>query len=182
MMDWQEGEVIRRQGLFCTALVRQFMKKICKYQNLMLKHNVNITDSGYGSSIHTSRSFDDDIELVLKENSSTVDSCKSFWNLGARLSVLRLFQWVSKIVQRTKATRILCHIDAVPEREIESTIIEVARELSVAFEYQILMLYGDSEVIKLADHAVSCLTTYLNSCDSAFTCSNLLQAILEVSF
>ena len=179
MMDWPKEDVVKRQELFSATLVSQFMKKIHKYQNLMLKHKVNITDSGYGSSLHTDKSFDDDIELVLQEN-STADTCKSFWSYGAGLSVYRVFQWVYRIVQRTKAARILCHIDAIPEREIEDTIKEVAKELSVAFEYQLVMLHGDVEVIKLADHAVCCLVTYLNSSDSTFSCSLLLQAILEV--
>lgn len=180
-MDWSLEEVEQRQTVFCTALVRQFLKKLQKYQNLMIRQKVNVTDSGYGSSLHTSKSFDDDIELVLQENSASSSYCKSFWTLGAQASVLRLFQWVYKMVQRTKAARILQHLDAVPDNDIESTIIEVAKELSVAFEYQLMMLYSNAEVIKLADHAVSCLLTYLNSYDSEFTCSSLLQATLEVS-
>ena len=180
-MDWSQEEVNQRQAVFSTTLVRQFMKKLRKYQNLMLKHGVNVTDSGYGTDLHTSKSFDDDIELVLHENSTAMDSCSSFWTFGAQASVLRLFQWVYRIVRRTKATRILCHLDTVPENEIESTIIEVAKELCVAFEYQLMMLYNDTEVMKLADHGVSCLMTYLNSCGSEFTCSSLLLAVLEVS-
>lgn len=146
----------------------------------MLKHGVNITDSGYGSDLYTSNSYDDDIELVLQENSTAVPSCKSFWTFGAQAGFLRLFQWVYKIVQRTKAARILHHLDTVPENEIAATIVEVARELCVAFEYQLMMLYSNTEVIKLADHGVVCLITYLNSEDSEFTCASLLQAVLEV--
>ena len=178
-MDWPEEEVVQRQEVFSTTLVTQFMKKIHKYQNLMLKNKVNITDSGYGSSLDTGKDVDDDIELVLQENSSG-DTCKSFWSYGAGLSVYRVVQWVYQIVRRTKVARILSHIDAVPENEIEDTIKEVAKELSVAFEYQLMMLYGDEEVIRLADHAVCCLITYLNSSDSTFSCSSLLQAAIEV--
>ena len=180
-MDWSAEEVKQRQTIFSRTLVKQFMKKIRKYQNLMLKHGVNITDSGYGSDVHTSNSYDDDIELVLQENSTAIPSCKSFWTFGAQASFFRLFQWVYKIVQRTKAAQILHHLDTVPENEIESTIVEVAKELCVAFEYQLMMLYSKTEVIKLADHGVVCLMTYLNSYDSEFTCASLLQAVLEVS-
>ena len=145
----------------------------------MLKNKVNISDSGYGSSLDTGKDVDDDIELVLQENSSG-DTCKSFWSYGAGLSVYRVVQWVYQIVRRTKVARILSHIDAVPENEIEDTIKEVAKELSVAYEYQLMVLYGEEEVIRLADHAVCCLMTYLNSSDSTFSCSSLLQAAIEV--
>ena len=120
-MNWSLEEVEERQAIFSTTLVKQFMKKLWKYQNLMLKHGVNVTDSGYGSDIHTTNSNDDDIELVLPENSSAIASCKSFWTFGAQASIVRLFQWVYKIVQRMKAARILYHLDTVPENEIEIT-------------------------------------------------------------
>ena len=72
---------------------------------------------------------------------------------------LDIFCTLLQLSKRKKAARILCHTDAIPESEIEDTIKEVAKELSVAFEYQLVMLHGDVEVIKspVLDYLVMCL-------------------------
>ncbi|XP_060567257.1 uncharacterized protein LOC132726029 [Ruditapes philippinarum] len=176
--------ILHRQQLFCSALKSYFCTKITKYQNILLKNGIQLSDqSGDEDTFHSlprSQSFEDHIELVIGQKSASPNVYKTFWKIGNRLSTLKLFRWIYLIVQRTKAARVLHHLDGVSDDEIKAVINTVGQEIAVAYEYQLCLLDGDSEIIKLAQHAGACLVTYLNSKEAHYAPENLLQAVVEV--
>jgi hypothetical protein len=178
--------IVHRQQLFCSSLKSYFWTKITKYQNILLKNGIQLSDQSGGEdtfhSLPRSQSFEDHIELVIGQKSASPNVYKTFWKIGNRISTLKLFRWIYLIVQRTKAARVLHHLDGVSDDEIKAVINIVGQEIAVAFEYQLCLLDGDSEIIKLAQHAGACLVTYLNSKEAHYAPENLLQAILEVSW
>lgn len=182
-MEMNLKEIHKRQDLFCSTVRSYFVTKIRKYQNILLKNGIYLSDVSKETAARVSRSqsFDEHIELVLGQKPLSPLAYKSLWKIGNRISATRIFQWIYEMVRRTKATRILHHLDGVPDTEMQTVIITVAREISVAYEYQLYMLDGDYEVVQLAQHAVLCMLAYLNTTDAHFGPKGLIQAILEVS-
>ncbi|XP_045174195.2 uncharacterized protein LOC123535569 [Mercenaria mercenaria] len=183
-MELDTNIVVHRQKLFGSALKSYFLRKITKYQNILLKNGIHLSNQSYSCddslAMPGSQSFEDQIELVIGHKSASPSACKAFWKIGNRISTIKLFRWIYLIVQRTKAARILHHLDGISEGEIETVIKSVGEEIAVAFEYQLYLLEGDLEIIKLAQHAGACIITYLNSKEAHYAPESLLQAILEV--
>lgn len=184
-MEFDFNSVVHRQNLFMSTLKSHFLRKITKYQNILLKNGIYLSEQtcNHDDVLPEPRSqcFDDHIELVIGQKSGSPNACKTLWKIGNRISTLKLFRWIYLIVQRTKAVRILHHLDGIADSEVQAVVQSVGEEIAVAFEYQLCVLEGDIEVIELAHHAAACILTYLNSADAHFAPENLLQAILEVS-
>ncbi|KAL4224635.1 hypothetical protein ACF0H5_015333 [Mactra antiquata] len=183
-MEFNLEDICYRQRLFESTLKSSFMRKITKYKNILLKNGIHLAEDSVdgcdSSSLKHSQSFDDHIELVLGQQSESPNARKTMWKIGSRVSTLKLFQWIFQVVQRTKAARVLKHLDGVSVDDLERTLLIVGKEISVSYEYQLMMLEGDLEVIKLSQHASACMITYLNSKEASFLPENLLQAVLEI--
>ncbi|WAR03101.1 hypothetical protein MAR_009659 [Mya arenaria] len=175
-------QVQQRQNTFITAFKSCFLNKISKYQNILMKNGVQISQhlSDVPAAVAYSPSFEDHIELVIGQKSGTVDLSKSLWKRGGRISTLQVFTWIYDLVRRTKAVRILRHLDGVPEDDVHAVLDQVGAEMAVAYEYQLVMLAGNCEVVRLAQHATACMLEFLNSTDGHFNPEDLLQAVLAV--
>lgn len=186
-MELDINTIYHRQKLFSSALKSHFLRKITKYQNILLKNGIHLSEHSYSSpDAHDVYQHDetgcleDHIELVIGQTSASPNPCKTFWKIGNRISTVKLFRWIFRVVQRTKAVKILQHLDGIADSEVGSVIHIVGKEIAVAYEYQLCVLEGDHEVIQLAQHAAACIITYLNSVDAHYDPGNLLQAVLEV--
>lgn len=183
-MEEDLNTILHRQQIFCSALKSYFVRKVTKYQNILLKNCIQLSDQGCEDnfdSLPSNQSFEEHIELVIGQKTASPNFYKTFLKIGNRISTLKLFRWIYLIVQRTKAARVLHHLDGVADDEVKAVINSVGEEISVAFEYQLCLLDGESEIVKLAQHAGACIITYLNSKEAEYNPENLIQAVLEVT-
>lgn len=183
-MDLDVKEIHKRQELFSSTVKSYFMVKITKYRHVLEKTGVSLSSCDVpqegGARMSRSQSFEEHIQLVLGHGSISPVAYRSLWKIGNRISATRIFQWIYEMVRRTKATRILRHLDGVPDAGLQSVVLDVAQEIAVAYEFQLCMLAGEYEIVQLGQHAVLCMLAYLNTPDAHFGREELLQAILEV--
>ena len=183
-MELEEKEIQTRQELFCSTIKSHFMLKISKYRCILVKTGVNMCGNTTEAIPRMSRSqsFEEHIELVLGHAGTLSPvAYKSLWKIGNRISATRLFRWIYEMVQKSKATQILQHVDGIPDPELCMLVLSVAREVAVAYEYQLCMLAGEYEVVQLGQHVVLCMMAYLNTPEAHFGTEELLQAVVEVA-
>ncbi|KAH3886115.1 hypothetical protein DPMN_010116 [Dreissena polymorpha] len=178
----EADDIEMRQKLFSTVVVSHFLAKISKYKNTLRKIGVHVGDleNRLSANVPTSQSFDENMEMVLNVYSASPSKYNAFWRVGNTLSSAHLFHWIYRLVQKTKATRILHHLEGVSHESIQEVLQEVCKEIVTAYEYQLFMLAGQGEIILLAQHVVLCMLTHLNSQDAHFSPGDLIQALLEV--
>jgi hypothetical protein len=71
-------------------------------------------------------------------------------------SITRLFKQIYHIVRRARASRIESKLLDISTHDIMESLNDIGSELSIAYEYQIVLLISEQEVRQLADLAVSC--------------------------
>jgi len=171
-------EVIERQKLFKCRFMTKFLSKHQIYRNILKEYGINVTHDISDYSVNFDKSFEDEIEIVVSENrGGFLRSCSK----ANRYSIGGLFRQVYHAVRKTKSSRIMHKLQDVTDDDLKETLEAVSAELVVAFEYQIVMLKDGNDVLKMAEYAVLCIFSYLNSKDSCFQASSILQSVLEIS-
>ena len=144
----------------------------------MKEHGVNIQYGNSDYSVDASKTFDEEVEMMVNEKRRDLfKSCgkPNTYNISG------VFRQIYQAVRKTKASRIMFKIQDITELDIRDIIETVAKELSCAYEYQLGMLKDANDVEKIADYCVLCMFTYLKTNESVFHPCSLLKAVLEVS-
>ncbi|KAK3604622.1 hypothetical protein CHS0354_028980 [Potamilus streckersoni] len=168
-------EVHRRQKLFCDTFLNYFLCKRRKYQNILIENGINLASGHSDFSINFKTGLNEEIDLILENGTVT----KQRLLKRSSFSIRHIFSTIYHIIRRTKAVKIIRHMNHVQEIEIQRTIEEVAHEISIAYEYQLVAL-ADDGIVTLAFYGVMCILTYLRGSTAEFTSGKLLQAMLEV--
>ncbi|KAL3841745.1 hypothetical protein ACJMK2_019848 [Sinanodonta woodiana] len=169
-------EVHRRQKLFCDTFLNYFHCKRRKYQNILIQNGINLASGHSDFSINFKTDLNEEVDLTLENGKVTQRRLLK----RSSFSIRHIFSTIYHIIRRTKAVKILRHMNHVQEFEVRSTLEEVAQEISVAYEYQLVALASDDGIVSLAFYCVMCILTYLRGSTAEFTSGKLLQAILEV--
>lgn len=176
----EQCEIQSRKKVFERRFVAAFMAKRKKYRKTLEEYGGSacVTDTEQSMEGPFETSFNDDVEIVLSENKRNVSVV-----CGKRThySISGLFLHIYHILRRTKASRISSKLQYISEHDVMETLRHVASQLSSAYEYQILMVSDEGQVRKMADHAVSCIISYLKGKQSHFHTGSLLQAVIEIT-
>lgn len=173
-------EIQSRKRIFERRFIASFMSKRKKYRKTLEEYGGSacVTDPEQSLDGAFDTSFNEEVEIIISENKN-----KASVVCGKRThySISGLFLHIYHILRRTKASRISSKLQYISEHDVMETLSHVASQLSSAYEYQIMMVSDEGQVRKMADHAVSCIISYLKGKQSQFLTGSLLQAVIETT-
>lgn len=169
-------DVERSRNVFITRFIARFVQKHRKYVKLLEEHGASLPEAFSACSVNFSASFEDEVDMIVSEKKHKINSvCR----MKGVYNIKRLFKQIYQIVRRARASRIESKLLDISTHDIMESLNDIGSELSIAYEYQIVLLISEQEVRQLADLAVSCTMNYLKQSDSTFTRCSILEAITD---
>jgi hypothetical protein len=169
-------DVERARNVFVTRFIARFVQKHRKYVELLEEHGASLPEAFSTCSVNFSAPFEDEVAMIVSEKKRKINSvCR----MKGVYSIKRLFKQIYHIVRRARASRIECKLLDISTHDIMESLNDIGSELSIAYEYQIVLLISEQEVRQLADFAVSCTMNYLKQSDSTFNRCSILEAITD---
>ncbi|ESO85100.1 hypothetical protein LOTGIDRAFT_235959 [Lottia gigantea] len=165
-----KDELMSMQKIFKDYFVSESLKKKRKYETRM---------ETVFSSCDNSDCSVDFLALGQSRREVTLAALKKFRFSNFQRHLPQIFRYVYDIVNCYKAAIILHKLEGIEESEIENILYEVAKELSIAYEYQICMLAHSTDILHLAKYAVVCMIYYLKNKDSIFSYSDIIKGIVD---
>ncbi|CAC5397490.1 C1GALT1 [Mytilus coruscus] len=158
-----------------------FREEICpetsEVYKLLQANGASLPEAFSNFSVNFCATFEGEADMIVSEKRNKI---KNACRMKGAYSLNGLFRQIHQIVRRARASRIESKLLDIPNHDLMETLGDIASELGFAYEYQIVMLKSEAEVLPLADHAVSCTMNYLKQSDATLNRWHILEAVTDV--